>query len=506
MKYIIAHDLGTSGNKATLFSEEGQLMGSTVYAYDCHYFNDNWAEQNPEDWWKAVCDTTRGLIAKTGIDKKDVAAVSFSGQMMGCLCVDKDGNPLRPSIIWADQRSIAQQNAIAERISLSDYYHIAGHRNAASYGLQKLMWVRDNEPEIYKNTYKTLNAKDYIVFKLTGTICTEPSDACGYGCLDLKSLSWSEKILDIAGIDAGKFPEIKPSTYVAGGVTAEAAELCGLAEGTPVVLGGGDGLTANVGAGSVRPGQTYACMGSSAWIASTSDKPVFDDQMRTVTWAHIVPGMYSPNGTMQAAGLSYSWLKNQMAKFESAEAEKLGKSAYDLINAAIEKSPVGANGIIFLPYMLGERAPRWNPAAKGAFIGLKMENERQDVFRSVLEGVTMNLEIILSILRKHLTIEEILVIGGGAKGAVWRQMMADIYDARIKVPSMLEEANSMGAAVTGGVGVGLFKSFDEIDRFLKITDVHEPNPANVKAYEPIKALFEDCYQAMMPVYDKMAGR
>ena len=209
---------------------------------------------------------------------------------------------------------------------------------------------------------------------------------------------------------------------------------------------------------------------------------------------------------MQAAGLSYSWLKNQMAKFESAEAEKLGKSAYDLINAAIEKSPVGANGIIFLPYMLGERAPRWNPAAKGAFIGMKMENERQDVFRSVLEGVTMNLEIILSILRKHLTIDEILVIGGGAKGAVWRQMMADIYDARIKVPSMLEEANSMGAAVTGGVGVGLFKDFDAIDRFLDITAVHEPNPANVKAYEPIKELFEDCYQAMMPIYEKMANR
>ncbi len=506
MKYIIAHDLGTSGNKATLFSEEGRLIASTVYSYGCHYFNDNWAEQDPDDWWKSICDTTRGLIAKAGVDKRDIAAVSFSGQMMGCLCVDKAGTPLRPSIIWADQRAIAQQNAIAEHISLYDYYHIVGHRNAASYGLQKLMWVRDNEPDIYKQTYKTLNAKDYMVFKLTGKFYTEPSDASSNACVDLNTISWSEKIVDISGIDADKLPEIVPSTHVAGGVTKEAAEATGLAEGTPVVMGGGDGLCANVGAGSVRPGQTFACMGSSAWIATTSDKPVFDDQMRTVTWAHIVPGMYSPNGTMQAAGLSYSWLKNQICKYESVEAEKLGVSAYDLINKAIEKSPVGANGIIFLPYMLGERAPRWNPNAKGAFIGLKMENERQDVFRSVLEGVTMNLEIILQILRKHMTIDEIMVIGGGAKGAVWRQMMADVYDARIKVPNMLEEANSIGAAVTGGVGVGLFKSFDEIDRFLKITDVHEPNPANVKAYAPVKDMFEACYEAMLPIYEKMAGK
>ena len=177
MKYVIAHDLGTSGNKATLFSEEGRLVGSTVHNYGCHYFNDNWAEQDPGDWWKSICDTTRALIARTGVDKKDIAAVSFSGQMMGCLCVDKSGNPLRPSIIWADQRAQAQQAAIGEQISLYDYYHIVGHRNSASYGLQKLMWVRDNEPDIYRQTCKTLNAKDYIVFRLTGKFLTEPSDA-----------------------------------------------------------------------------------------------------------------------------------------------------------------------------------------------------------------------------------------------------------------------------------------------------------------------------------------
>ncbi len=506
MNYIIAHDLGTSGNKATLFSGEGALVGSAVYNYGCHYFNNNWAEQDPADWWASICETTSALIAKTQIDKGDIAAVSFSGQMMGCLCVDQSGTPLRPSIIWADQRAQAQREAIEAHISLSDYYRIAGHRNAASYGLQKLMWVRDHEPDIYKNTYKTLNAKDYIVFKLTGKFYTEPSDASSNACVDLKTLSWSDRILDISGIDRDKLPEIVPSTYVAGGVTREAAEATGLKAGTPVVMGGGDGVCANVGAGSVRPGQTFGYVGSSSWIASTSAAPVFDDQMRTVTWAHIVPGMYAPNGTMQSAGASYAWLKNQVCKFEDAEAQKLGVSAYDLINREVEQSAIGSGGVIFLPYLLGERAPRWNPDATAAFLGLKMENRRQDVLRSVLEGVTMNLGVILEILRQHIKIDEILVIGGGAKGAVWRQMMADVYNARIKVPVLLEEATSMGAAVTGGVGVGLFKNFDAIERFIEIKTVHEPDPQAVRAYGPVKEMFELCYRAMLPVYRAMAKR
>lgn len=504
MKYVIAHDLGTSGNKATLFSEEGKLIGSTVYAYGCHYFNDNWAEQDPADWWRSICETTKGLLEKTGVSNADIAAVSFSGQMMGCLCVDKNGNPLRPSIIWADMRAQKQQAAISEKISLYDYYHIAGHRNAASYGLQKLMWVRDNEPDIYKNTYKTLNAKDYIVLKLTGKFYTEPSDATSNACIDLSTFNWSEKIVDISGIDPDKLPEIVPSTHVAGGVTKEAAEATGLKEGTPVVMGGGDGVCANVGAGSVHPGQTFSYVGSSAWIASTSEKPVLDDRMRTVTWAHIVPGMYAPNGTMQTAGGSYAWLKNQIAKYETEEAKRLGVSAYDLINKEIEQSPVGANGVIFLPYLLGERAPRWNPNAKAAFIGLKMENERKDMLRSVMEGITLNLNVILEILRQYISIDEILVIGGGAKGSVWRQMMADIYGARIKVPVLLEEATSMGAAVTGGVGVGLFKDFDAIDRFIEINSVQETDPIAHEAYGPVKEMFELCYESLLPVYEKMA--
>ena len=505
MKYILAHDLGTSGNKATLFSDEGKMITSEVFRYDCHYFNTNWAEQDPEDFWKAICVTSRNLIDKARIDPGDIAAVSFSGQMMGCLCVDKQGNPLRPSIIWADQRAQAQAAALGEQISLRDFYHIAGHRNSASYGLQKLMWVRDNEPEVYAKTYKALNAKDFIVLRLTGKFYTEPSDATSNACIDLNTLQWSEKIVNASGIDGDKLPEIVPSTTVAGEVTPWAAGQTGLKAGTPVVMGGGDGLCSNVGAGSISPGRTFSCIGTSAWVATTSEKPLFDEEMRTFTWAHIVPGLYSPTGTMQAGGSSYNWLKGQVAKYETAVAKVQGISPYDLINSEAAKSPVGANGVLFLPYLLGERAPRWNPDATAAWLGLKMENQRCDLFRAVLEGVTLNLNIILESFRRSIPIDELLVVGGGAKGALWCQMMADVYNARIKVPVLLEEATSMGAAVTGGVGVGVFKGFEVIDQMLELNRTVEPDPEAVAAYGPVKEAFEVCYKAMLPVYEYMAS-
>jgi len=503
-KYILAHDLGTSGNKATMFSEVGKMIGSYVASYEADYFNGNWAEQDAEDWWNAVCLTSKKLIGTLGIDPSDIAVVSFSGQMMGCLCVDRNGDPLRKAIIWADQRAQKQVAQIESHISQKDFYRIVGHRNTASYGVQKLMWVRDNEPEIYEQTYKTLNAKDFIVARLTGNFYTDYSDGNSTGCFDLTHLTWSEEIIQYAAIEPDKLPELKPSTFVAGGVTRKAAEATGLAEGTPVVIGGGDGVTASVGAGSISPGKTYCSIGTSAWIMTASEKPIFDDEMRTVTWAHVVPGLYAPNGTMQTAGGAYHWVKNTIGQFEMHEAEMNGKSAYDYLNAQIEQSPIGSNGVIFLPYLLGERAPRWDADAKGAFIGLKSENQRGDMLRSVLEGVTMNLSIILEALRKQVDIDEMVVIGGGAKGAVWRQMMADIYNAKVVVPNLLEEAGSMGAAVTGGVGVGLYKDFDAIHQFLEMNHVHTPNPESVTAYQSVKEIFDECYFALKGIFAKMS--
>ena len=423
--------------------------------------------------------------------------------MMGCLCVDRAGKPLRPSIIWADQRAQEESAKIEEQISQWEFYNIVGHRNTPSYGIQKLMWVKRHEPEIYENTYKMLNAKDYIVFKLTGNFYTDYSDANSCGCFDISRLCWSEKILQAAGIPEEKLPACKPSTFIGGKVTKEAAELTGLKEGTPVVLGAGDGVTANVGTGSIAEGKTYCCLGTSAWVTTTAEQPIFDPQMRIVNWAHAVPGLYAPNGTMQAAGASYNWAKEQICLREQEMAKDQGCSPYDYMNREIEESVPGANGLYFLPYLIGERAPRWNPDAKGAFIGLKSENTRGDILRSVLEGITMNLAVCLDILRSHIRIEEMTVVGGGARGEVWQQIMADIFETDILVPEMLEEGGSMGAAVIGGVGAGIFEDFTAVEKFLRMKERRSPRKELAGLYRGKREMFEKLYEALEPLYAGM---
>jgi xylulokinase len=321
--------------------------------------------------------------------------------------------------------------------------------------------------------------------------------------MDLNARCWSQKLIGITGIDGEKLPDLKASTAVVGELTAAAATAVGLVPGIPVVAGGGDGVCAGVGVGSVKPGMTYNYLGSSSWIATTTEKPIYDDAMRTFVWAHAVPGYVHPCGTMQTAGSSYAWLKNEVCTLEKALGSEMGLNPYDLINGEIEKSPPGANGIIFLPYLLGERTPRWNPDAKGAFIGLTLGHTRADLLRAVMEGVTLNLSIILDIFRTQIPIREITVIGGGAKGDVWRRIMADIYQAEVLRPNYLEEATSMGAAIIGGVGCGAFSSFDVADKFIQVVDRAKPDPTPSSVYARAKELLNESYDALAPLFPKL---
>jgi len=501
-KYLLAHDLGTSGNKATLFTTDGEMFKSKIYSYDTNYFNGNWAEQNPVDWWEAVCTTTKEIVQD--INPKDIVAISFSGQMMGCLCVDEKGTPLKESIIWADQRSVAEADFLREKMGDERFYSITGHRISASYGLEKFMWIKNNHFDVYKKTYKILNAKDYIIFKLTDRFVTDYSDASGTCAMDLTKLVWSQEIISASGIDESKFPELMLSTQVVGEVTGKAAAETGLCSGIPVVCGGGDGVCAAVGAGCVKKGDTFAYVGSSSWISYASERPMFDKGMRTFNWAHIVPGLITPCGTMQSAGGSYHWLKNEICTMETFEATQSGISPYKIIDAEIEKSPIGSNGLLFLPYLLGERTPWWNPEARGALLGIKMEHKRKDVLRAVLEGVALNLNIILSIFREHEKIDRMTIIGGGAKGDVWTRIMADVFNLRVFIPNYIEEATSMGAAVTGGVGSGVFKNFDVIHDFVKVNKEIEPIEQNYEIYKKIMPVFEQSYHALAGVYGELA--
>ena len=483
---ILAHDLGTTGNKATLFSLDGTLIASALKEYDTFYPQNGWVEQNPEDWWAAVVSSTRDLLEKSGTAAKDVACVCFSAQMMGCLIVDDSGAPLHNMLIWADTRSVKQEAEILSRLDREKFYRITGHRASASYSAAKLMWLRDNAPEAYRKAYKLLNAKDYILYKMTGRFVTDLSDASGTNLLDLNRLDWSNEILEALEISPSLLPELHASTDIAGGLVKEAADILGLLQGTPVVIGGGDGSCACVGAGVTKEGSAYNVLGSSSWISMATKKPVYDEALRTFTWVHLDKNLYAPCGTMQAAGYSYRWFRDALCP----------QMQYDAINELAQASRPGANGLLFLPYLLGERSPRWDHTARGAYVGLSVSTSRGDMARAVMEGVALNLKIILDILDGACEISKVTMIGGGAKGALWLQILADVWQKPLALIENPGEATSMGAAVCGGVGIGAFDSFDAVSRFTKPVKEVSPNKKNARLYVELSKAFEMAYHGL----------
>ncbi|MDD5017561.1 MAG: FGGY-family carbohydrate kinase [Eubacteriales bacterium] len=504
MKYLLAHDMGTSGNKATLFSEQGELIVSFVYPYKTNFFNGNWVEQDPADWWDAICKTTK-MITKAA-PSAEIAAVSFSGNTMGCLCVDKNGEPLRPSIIWADQRAVAEAAEIGRKISEQEFFRITGNRISPVYSLAKFLWVKNNQPQIYVNTYKILNSKDYIIHKMTGRFVTDPSIAgLGMG-MDIWTRKWSDELIEKVGLDFDMFPELLESTSIVGGVNATAAEQMGLPAGIPVVCGGGDGACASVGANATCPGTAYCCMGSSSWIQYTG-KDVYEpeDRRKLINVAGTEPGTMHVVGAMQAFSLSYSWMCDELCAAEKLQAQKDGMSVYDLINEQIASVAPGSDGLLFLPYLLGERCPWWNPDAKGVFLGIEREHKHANLLRAVMEGTVYNLNLIIKSFKEiGADFNELTVIGGSAMSRVWRQIMADIFEMDIVKLNIVEESSSLGAAVMAGIGAGIFKDYSTIDLFIEKESVERPNSANFETYRNMQEIFEESYHALTGIFNKLS--
>ena len=497
-KYLISHDLGTSSNKASLFSTEGKLIDSYTVPYDVHFFHKNYAQQDPEDWWGAVCKATREIVKQ--IDPEEVLAISFSSQMQACIAVDEKGTVLYPAMIWADHRAEAQAEELTRKIGFDQMYEINGHRVSPSYSIEKLMWLREEKPEIYAKTYKMLLAKDYIICRLTGEFVTDYSEASGTDAFDLRHLKWSEEILAAAGIDREKMPKLHASTDVIGSLTKEAAESLGLTCETKVVCGGGDGPCSALGAGSIKDGQMFLSFGTSAWIAGTSGEVNLDREKTLIGFGHVVPGKYMPCGTMQAAGSSYSYIKEALCAEEVRQAEETGESVYELLNRLVLQSPPGAKGLIFLPYLLGERSPRWNPDTSGSFLGIRMEHKKCDYVRAVLEGIAMNLSVILEAQREHMEGKELVLTGGGAKGDVLAQILSDVLGVPLHRLDHVETATSIAAAVIAGVGVGVFKDFSVVDQFVKTDKTFYPREEYREVYDRQKKLFELGYQCLLPYY------
>jgi xylulokinase len=503
-RFILAHDIGTTGNKATLFDDEGRLVASAFSGYETAHPQATWAEQNPDDWWHAVINATYELLSKSHLAPQEIAVIAFSGQMMGCLPVDAAGNPLRPCIIWADQRAVTQAARLGELVGEERVYHITGHRISPTYSGSKIAWVRENEPNVFVRAHKFLHVKDYIAYRMTGAFVTDRSDASGMNLYDLEKGVWSDEILNAFDLDQRLLPEIHDSIDVVGELTKQAAEQLGLAAGTPVVIGGGDGASAAVGAGAVMEGPAYNYIGSSSWISFAATRPIYDPGRRIFNWAHMVPNMFAPCGTMQAAGGSYQWLQRQVCWSESREAGETGEDVYEIMNRRATESVPGAHGLLFLPYLQGERSPHWNPKARGGFVGLQVTHTRADLIRATLEGISMNLRTILqSFLDANARIDEVILIGGGAKGELWRQILADVFGRPTLRPRLLDEATSLGAAIAGGVGVGLFNDFSIVKRRVEIVNRQAPNPKAQEVYDRLYPIFLETYNALVPIFDQL---
>lgn len=494
---IVSHDLGTTGDKATLVSNSGEVIAAFLSTYSTDFGPGGKAEQDPEAWWTAACEATRALLDRTSTPPSQVDVVAFSGQMMGAVLLDGDGRPVRPAIIWADTRSVAETAVLIGRVGMERGYAITGHRLNPTYSLSKVMWVRDQEPDAFARAEKVVLAKDFVGYRLTGVLATDPSDASSTNAYDQAAGDWSAELLTAAELPGSLFPDILPSTAVLGRVTREASVAAGLAEGTPVVVGGGDGPMGALGAGITGPESgAYCYLGSSSWVSVAAHAPLHDPQMRSMTFNHVLPGRYVPTATMQAGGASLEWVVETLAPAQP--------DRYDRLLGEAASVPAAEDGLYFLPHLLGERSPYWNPAARAVFAGLARHHGPAHLTRAVLEGIAFNLYTgLLAFTENGTAITAVDAIGGAANSPLLLQIFANVWGLPVTRRNLVDEATAVGAAVVGGVGVGIFDTFDVAARISTALATHTPRTTEHEQYSHAYALFMEAYRRLEPWFDKL---
>lgn len=494
---IISHDLGTTGDKATLVDHHGHVVEVVTAGYGTDFGPRGKAEQDGDQWWQALGSATRRLLRQAAVSAQDIDAVSFSGQMMGAVLLDSAGAPVRPAIIWADTRSGAQCDQLVRRVGMETGYQITGHRLNPTYSLSKIMWVRDHEPEAFARAAVAVQAKDLMIFRLTGEILTDPSDASSTNAYDQAAGAWSEELIEAAELGRGLFPEIVPSTTVVGTVTSEAAAATGLQAGTPVVMGGGDGPMGALAAGIVAPESgAYAYLGTSSWVSVAAHQPLHDPLMRSMTFNHVIPGRYVPTATMQAGGASLEWIIDTLAPGEAGR--------YQRLLADAGRVQAAEDGLYFLPHLLGERSPYWNPAARAVFAGLAKHHGRAQLTRAVLEGVAFNLYTGVRAFTENGTdITSVDAIGGAANSELLLQIFADVWGVPVTRRDLVDEATALGAAIVGGVGVGIFDDFDVAGGLSRQLTPHLSDPGRHARYAGEYELFMEAYRRLEPWFAKL---
>ena len=504
MDYIIAYDLGTGGTKASLFNADGESVASSYTPCSTYYPQQDFREQKPEDWWAMVVKSTRALVAKSEIDVRAVRAVAVSGHSLGVVPLASDGELLIDSVpVWHDARAVKQAEHFFRQVDPDGWYMKTGNGfPAALYSVFKILWYRDNMPDLYNRTEKFVGTKDYINYRLTGVMATDYSYASGSGVYDLALWRYDETLIEASGIKRSKFPEILAATEVVGELTAEASAILGLQAGTKVVCGGVDNSCMAAGAGCVEEGKAYTSLGTSSWIAVSSHKPVVDSRKKPYVFTHIVPGMFVSATAIFSAGNSFRWVRDTLCK-NLVEAEARGEGdAYHLMDALAQTSPAGSNKLIFNPSLAGGSSLDDSSNIRGAFVGLDLSHTQADIIRSTLEGVCLNLRLAMDVLARYTRLsDDMLLVGGGGKSRFWRALFADIYNKTITESRVGEDAGSLGAAAAAAVGSGLWKDFSPLVKINKTVDRTVPDAGRVRTYEKILPVFVEVARRQSEIGD-----
>ena len=500
-------DVGTSGTKVLAINGEGKILASGVGEYPCYAPKPLWSEQDPEDWWQAVVKVVPEVLAKGGIKGYDVKAIGLSGQMHGSVFLDKSDRVIRPAILWNDQRTEAECKEIEEAVGgRSRLIELVGNPAMSGFTAPKILWLRNNEPENFDKVAKILLPKDEIRRRLTGEYATEVSDASGMLLLDVANRRWSKELLSALQLDETLFGRVYESEDVTGRLTASAAEALGLTTDCVVVGGAGDCAAGAVGAGVVREGALSTSLGTSGVVFAHSDSAHYDPLGRVHTFCHAVRGKWHMMGVTLSAAGSLQWFRNALCQELDAQAKASGRDVYEILSEEASKSPTGSDGLFFLPYLSGERTPHADPTARGCFIGLTLAHDRGRIARSIMEGVTYSLREAVEIFRSlGTTVSEVRASGGGAKSGFWRQLQADVFNARVATLSS-EEGPAYGVALLAAVGGGDYSSVVEAcDATLSEASSVSPNEEANRYYNAAFPVYQGLYRALKENFREIAS-
>ena len=507
MAYVIGVDCGTSGTKTVLFDEKGTVISSVTIEYPMYQPKNGYAEQDPADWANAMINTIKAVMTKSGVNKEDVAGVGISGQMHGLVMLDKDNNVLRKSIIWCDQRTAAEVEEMNEKLGREKLIKITANPALTGWTAAKILWVKNNEPDIYEKCRHILLPKDYLRFILTGEYATEVSDASGMQLLDVPKRQWSDEVLEKLDIDKSLLAKVYESPEVTGTILPEIAAKTGLSTSTVVVGGAGDNAAAAVGTGVVEDGKAFTTIGTSGVVFAHSSDISIDPKGRVHTFCCAVPGAWHVMGVTQAAGYSLAWFQDNIGTEYARKAKEQGCGAFDLINADVLKTPIGANRLIYLPYLNGERTPHLDANCRGVFFGLSSMHTTADMARAVMEGISYSLTDCNDIIREMgINVTEMMACGGGAKNGVQRQMMADMFGCDVKTVTATE-GPALGVAILAGVGAGIYDSVEAACRKMIHTDPEKechPDAAATKEYDKFHQLYKKLYDDLKDDYQTLA--